>query len=344
VAGSAPLCAATLSVSSARVPVAASWLSCRAAVRHRLGGRRGQNLRVFLTVPSCSWALRAASRRLTSLVAANKSTSPSAMDPSSSAVDMGSTKVKLLADGDPVTVAGPTAAVAGPGAAVACAGVTGSTLATPAGLISGVPTPEGVASAVPVAGVVAAAGGAVAGEADGEGVLAGDRLAGGVVAAAVGALTVTVSSAAGSTVIAGLVAASAVAVRVTEVTDVVPEATAICACIWYDDGVTAVASAPIVQVADPSPLGQRPVNEGSSPCGVPVSVTDTPDAEPFAAQTCTVYDAAWPLVMLDWEVWTLTHNSAWVEAVGDGVAAEGSGSHCELVAATAAPPARLQAT
>ena len=100
-----------------------------------------------------------------------------------------------------------------------------------------------------------------------------------------------------------------------------------------------MASAPIVQVADPSPLGQRPVKAGASPAGDPVSVTVTPDAEPFTAQTCTVYDAAWPLLMLDWEVWTLTHSSAWVEALGDGVAAEGSGSHSELVAARAVPEA-----
>jgi len=98
-----------------------------------------------------------------------------------------------------------------------------------------------------------------------------------------------------------------------------------------------VASDPIVQVADPSPLGQRPVKAGTSPVGDSVRVTDTPDAEPFTAQTCTVYEAAWPLVMLDWDVWTLTHSSAWVEAVGDGVAVDGSGSHSELVAARAAP-------
>jgi len=92
-----------------------------------------------------------------------------------------------------------------------------------------------------------------------------------------------------------------------------------------------------VQVADPSPLGQRPVKVGASPAGDPVSVTVTPEAEPFTAQTCTVYDAAWPLLMRVWEVWTLTHSCAWVEALGDGVAVEGSGWHCELVAARAAP-------
>jgi hypothetical protein len=196
--------------------------------------------------------------------------------------------VKLLADGVALT----TAELG----AVLTAGVTvgGSTPAAPAGLISEVLAPVGVAVADPVVGVAATAG-AMAGEADGEGVLAGDVLAGGVLAATVGALTATVSAADGSALMAGLVAASAVAVRVTDVTEA-PAATEICACIWYVDGASAVASAPIVHVADPSPLGQRLVNSG---WGVPVSVTVTPDAEPFAAQTCTEYDAAWPVVMRD---------------------------------------------
>jgi hypothetical protein len=168
-------------------------------------------------------------------------------------------------------------------------------------------------------------------------VLAGGALAAGVLAATVGALTPTVSAAVGNTLMTGLVAASAVAVRVTDVTDVVPAVTGICACIWNVDGASAVASDPIVQVADPSPLGQRPVKTGCSPAGAPVSVTDTPDAEPFTAQTCTANDAAWPVLMLDWEVWTLTHSSAPAEAVGDGVAVDGSGWHCELVAASAVP-------
>jgi hypothetical protein len=136
----------------------------------------------------------------------------------------------------------------------------------------------------------------VAGEVDDEGVVAGEVLAGrvlagGVLAAAVGVLTATASAADGSTLMAGLVVASAVAVRVTDVTEA-PAATGIWACIWYVDGASEVASAPIVQVADPSPLGQRDVKSGSKPEGDPVSVTVTPDADPFAAQTCTVYDAA----------------------------------------------------
>jgi len=237
------------------------------------------------------------------------------------------TRVKPPAAGVPVPVAEPG------GMPTAGGTVGGRRLAAPAGLITEVLAPPGVAVA---AAVVAATAGAATGEADGEGALAGDALAGGVLAAAVGALTETVSAVEGSTLMTGLVAASAVAVSVTDVTEA-PEATGIWACIWYVDGASAVASAPIVQVADPSPPGQRPVKSGASPAGDPVSVTDTPDAEPFTAQTCTVYDAAWPLVMPDWEVWTLTHSSAPAEAVGDGVAVDGSGWHCELVAASAVP-------
>ena len=253
------------------------------------------------------------------------------MNPNSSAAATGMLTMKRPADGVPVSATElggiATAAVAG-------VEITGEPLSTPpTGLIGWVLTAlEAVGT---VAGVVATAETA-AGEATGEAVLTGDPLAGGVLAAEVGALTVPVSAAVGSTVMAGLVAASAVAVRVTDVTDVAPEAIGICACIWYDDGDTAVASDPIVQEADPSPLGQRPVNAGSSPCGVPVSATDTPDTGPFSAQTSTVYDAAWPRVTLDWEFWTLTHSNT-AGAVGEGVVAAGSGSQLELAAASAAP-------
>jgi len=104
-----------------------------------------------------------------------------------------------------------------------------------------------------------------------------------------------------------------------------------------------VASDPIVHVAVPFPLGQRLVNSGCWSWGVAVSVTDTPEAGPFSAETCTVYDAAWPGLMLDWDGWTLTHSSAGFadevvegEAVGDADAAAGSGSHWELRAVSAA--------
>jgi len=266
-------------------------------------------------------------------VPTSKSTSPSTTAPSSSAVRAVITRVKPPADGVALPAAGLGAV------STAGAGVGGRTPPATGGLISEVLAPLGVGVAVadPVIGVVVpgTTAGAVAGEADG--VLVGDLLAGGVLAAAAaaaGALTATVSAADGSTLMTGLVAASALAVRVTDVTEA-PEATGIWVCIWYVEGASAVASDPIVQVADPSPLGQRPEKTGAEPCGDPVSVTDTPDAEPFAAQTCTVYDAAWPLVIPDSDVWTLTHSSGWVEAVGEGVAVEGSGWHCELVAASA---------
>ena len=206
------------------------------------------------------------------------------MAPASSAVPAVITRVKLLADGVPV----PAAELG----TVAAAGVGETGRIPPTGLTGEVLALLGVAVADPVVGVAApgATAGTVAGEASDEGVLAGEGLAGGVLAAA-GALTATASAADGSTLMAGLVVASAVAVRVTDVTEA-PAATGIWACIWYVDGASEVASAPMVQVADPSPLGQRPVKSGSEPEGDPVSVTVTPDADPFAAQTCTVNDAA----------------------------------------------------
>jgi len=224
-------------------------------------------------------------------VPTSKSTSPSTKAPASSAVPAVITRVKLLADGVPVTAAEMgTVAAAG-------VGETGRIPAT--GLIGEVLALLGAAVADPSVDVTApgATAGRVAGEVDDGGVLAGEVLAGRVLAggllaaAGAGVLTATASAADGSTLKAGLVVASAVAVRVTDVTEA-PAATGIWACIWYVDGASEVASAPIVQVADPSPLGQRPVKSGSKPEGDPVSVTVTPDADPFVAQTCTVYDAA----------------------------------------------------
>jgi hypothetical protein len=54
-----------------------------------------------------------------------------------------------------------------------------------------------------------------------------------------------------------------------------------------------------VQVAEPFPPGQRPVNVAVWPEGAAASVTDTPDAEPFCAETWTVNDAAWPRLIPD---------------------------------------------
>ena len=211
------------------------------------------------------------------------------MAPANSAVPAVITSVKLPADGVPVAATDV--------GAIAAAGV-GETGKIPAiGLTGEVLALLGAAVAYAVVGVTApgATTGTVAGDVDDGGALAGEVLAGRVLAggvlAAAGALTATASAADGSTLMAGLVVASAVAVRVTDVTEA-PAATGIWACIWYVDGASEVASAPIVQVAAPSPLGQRDVKSGAKPEGDPVSVTVTPDADPFAAQTCTVYDAA----------------------------------------------------
>jgi hypothetical protein len=176
--------------------------------------------------------------------------------------------------------------------------ISGSTLATFAGLKSEVVTPAGVgtmvtggstvASARLLTGLTCATGveaGAVLAS-----VLVGDGLADADADAA--AATATVWDAAGRMVMAGLVAAPAVAVSVTAVTGVALAATAIWACIWYAVGDSDVASDPIVHVADPLPFGQRLVNTALWPCGDAASVTDTPDAEPFWVDTWTVNDAA----------------------------------------------------
>src|SRR6266851_2428108 len=208
--------------------------------------------------------LRAVKWSATSLVAASVSVSATTMSPNAWAVaaDMFSARVKLPAAGVLVSATGlagfPVAGL-GTGAGV----ISGSTLATLAGLNSVVLTPAGarvtggstVASPGVLAGLTCATGvdaGAVLAA-----VLAGDALAD------AGAATATVWDAAGSAVIAGLVAASAVAVSVTAVTDVALAATAIWACIWYAAGDSEVSSDPIVHVADPFPPGQRAVNRAA---------------------------------------------------------------------------------
>lgn len=86
----------------------------------------------------------------------------------------------------------------------------------------------------------------------------------------------------------------------------------------------------MVQVAVWFPLGQRLVNSGRWPAGAAVSVTVTPDAGPFSAQTCTVNDAVWPRLMLDCVPRTPTHSSAG-DGGGVGLAA-GDGGGVELAA------------
>jgi hypothetical protein len=268
------------------------------------------------------------------LVAASRSASPSTTNPRSWAVAAGIpiTTVKLPAACVPTSAAA-MAGLAAPGLA---AGVNaGTALETVTGLMSDVLTAGATGMGASVGGETSADG--VTEKTCADGVLTTGVLATGVLDGALlgdgdgdgeAAMTGTVPAAAGIVGMAGLEAAPAVAVRVTEVA---PEATGSCACIWNDDGVTALPIGPIVHVAAPFPLGQRLVNAGCSPWGAAVSVTDTPDAGPFWVETCTVKDAARPGLTLDADVWTLTHNCA----CGDDVEAAGSGSHWELVTASA---------
>jgi hypothetical protein len=159
--------------------------------------------------------------------------------------------------------------------------------------------------------------------------------------AGAGAVAVTVAAPTGGVVMAGVVTAVAVAVNVTEVPEAVPEGTAICACIWNDDGEISVAIAPMVQVAAPSPLGQRPVKSAWSPDGLAVRATVTPEAGPFSSETCTVYVAEWPAATLDAAACTLTHSSAEVAAP---VASTRSGWHTGLTAASAGSGTPLSIT
>jgi hypothetical protein len=241
--------------------------------------------------------LRAVRWSPTILVAASRKTSPSPPNPSTWAVvaDIPITTVTSPAVGVPESATGlaglATAGAAGGGV------IAGSTLATLTGLIGDVLLMAGVAGTDASTGGGASAG-RLAGEACGDGVVAAGVLDADLPGDGAGAVTVTVPAAAGIVVMAGLVAAPAVAVRVTEVTDVAPEATVICACIWKDEGDNASPIDPIEQAAVPSPLGQRLVNAAAWPCGAAVSVTSTPDADPFSTKTCTVYDAAWPGLML----------------------------------------------
>ena len=292
--------------------------------------------------------LRRARRYLATLAAAIMSASTMMIHPSSRAVAADIVRVMLSDDAVPRATE-PDVAPTGGTATGVMAGRVPTPLAglitadglTTAGVGSVDPTVGGGAAAgtvlaeatgVVAAGVVAA--GVVAAGVVAAGVVAACVVAAGVVAAAVVPLTVTVPLAVGSAVMAGLVAAAAAAVRVTDVTEVALEATWICACIWNTDGVTGVAISPIVHVADPSPPGQRLVNTGSSPCGAPVTVTETPGAGPFSAETCTMKEAVWPSLMLDSLAWTLTHSST--EGLGAGVVSEGSGSHWGLAAPSAA--------
>jgi hypothetical protein len=208
------------------------------------------------------------------------------------AADMFSARVKLPACGALVSATGlPGVPVTGVG--VGTGAISGRSLATLAGVNSEVVTPPGVGkvaggSTVAIAGVLTGLTRATG--LDGGAVLDAFFVGDGLADAA--AVTVTDWDAEGMAAMAGLVAASAVAVSVTEVTEVAEEATGIWACSWYAAGATEVPSDPTAQVADPFPPGHRAVNVAAWPCGEAASVTDTPDAEPFCAETWTVNDAA----------------------------------------------------
>jgi hypothetical protein len=163
------------------------------------------------------------------LVPASSKTSPSSTNPSSWAVaaDIPICTVKLPAAGVPVSATGlaglTTTGVTGVGV------ITGKSLATLTGLVSGVVTP-GAEGMAPSAGGEASAGGVTvtvwAGVTEAGALLAG-VLEGDLLGDGDGATTCTVPVAAGSAAMAGVVAAPAVAVRVTEE---VPDGALTCAC------------------------------------------------------------------------------------------------------------------
>jgi hypothetical protein len=78
------------------------------------------------------------------------------------------------------------------------------------------------------------------------------------------------------------------------------------------------------------------LNSGFWLDGCAVSATDTSEADPFLAETCTTYPAVWPGLMLDCERWTLTHSSGGaVVPVPPLPLVAGLGSELGLVAARA---------
>ena len=223
------------------------------------------------------------------------------------AADMFSARVKLPACGELASATGlPGVPVTGVG--VGTGAISGRSLATLAGVNSEVVTPAGVGTVI--GGSTVASAGVLTGLTCATGDVLADVFFADADADAEAAVTLTDCDAEGMAAMAGLVAASALAVSVTEVTELAEDATAICACSEYAAGASEVPSDPIAQVAEPFPPGQRPVNVAAWPCGEAASVTDTPDAEPFCAETWTVKDAACPRLIPDCDACTLTHSSA----------------------------------
>jgi hypothetical protein len=105
----------------------------------------------------------------------------------------------------------------------------------------------------------------------------------------------------------------AVAVSFTEVIEVAPDATGICA--WRSAGCLSDTEL-TVQLAVPSPLAQPLVNVGFWLEGWPTRATDTFAADPlFSVETCTVKAAFCPRLTLDCERLTLTQSSGWADVL-----------------------------
>lgn len=125
------------------------------------------------------------------------------------------------------------------------------------------------------------------------------------------AVTATVSSAAGAVHFA-VVVMPAVAVSVTELTEVAPAATG----IWASRLTVLVSdTVPIAHAAGLPPWAQPLVNAGCWLDGAELSVTETPAAEPFLADTVTTNAASCPRCTLACARWTLTQSSAWALAL-----------------------------
>jgi hypothetical protein len=98
------------------------------------------------------------------------------------------------------------------------------------------------------------------------------------------AVTEVVAAAAGGVHFV-LVTALAVAVSATELTEVALAATGICASMLTS---WPLVIDPTLHEAVPSPLAQPLLNAGFWLDGCAVSATDTPEADPFLVETCTV--------------------------------------------------------
>ena len=139
----------------------------------------------------------------------------------------------------------------------------------------------------PVGELMAGADAAPSGRAFSAGVIAVDLAGVAEAGGEVAAVTPTVSVAAGG-VQAAVVVTLAVAVSFTDVTEEAPDATGTCAST---DTAFVSATEPTAHFAVPSPVPQPVVNVGFTLDGCVPSAMDTPEADPFSVETCTVKEA-----------------------------------------------------